>query len=435
VSVLPGIWLDNQPSIKEVLNTLAFAASTQNRKEFWCSMSKIDRTRLLFLCGLVVSLFVPGSFHAFPQDVGSAVLVNPPLHTKGNAQPSVVGLTPSQVRHAYGFDLVPNQGAGQTIAVIEAFGSPQIEKDLAVFNQTFNLPDCTVSNGCLRILTTSTKNLNTNQLWALETSLDVEWAHAIAPDATIMVVESPDAVLNDMLQAVDFAVSQGATVVSMSWGGLEFPTETTLDTHFNFSVPNVSFVAAAGDFGSLVIYPSASPYVLSVGGTTLSLNNDGSYAGEVAWSGSGGGLSSAEPEPNYQQKFHIPNDSAGARGNPDVAYDAGPDSSFAVYATHKDGSQGSNGWIQVFGTSAGAPQWAGLIALARSLGWSPTSASATPAAMYSAAGKSSYSTNFHDVVAGSNGTCGVLCTAAPGYDYVTGLGSPQVQNLIKALVP
>ena len=395
-------------------------------------MSKIDLTRCFVLFALSVVPFLPGSSRAIAQDAGSAILVSPPIHTKGNAQPATVGLTPGQVRRAYGFELIPNHGAGQTIAVVEAFGDPQIEKDLATFDQTFNLPPCTTSNGCLRIVTTTGNNLKTSQLWSLETSLDVEWAHAIAPDAQILVVESPDAVLTDMLQAVDFAVTQGATVVSMSWGGMEFPGETALDAHFSVgAAQHVSFVAAAGDFGSGVIYPAASPYVLAVGGTKLSLNDtQGTYGGETAWSGSGGGISTAEPEPDYQSAFPIP---FRGRGNPDVAYNANPDTGFSVFATHKDGFQGFNGWVPVGGTSAGAPQWAAFLAIARSMGFSPASPGETNSAIYSAA-KASYSTNFYDILKGSNGTCAV-CTATSGYDYVTGIGSPQAQNLASALQP
>src|SRR6516225_11020422 len=140
----------------------------------------------------------------------------PPIRIQGNAQKGIVGLTPQQVRHAYGFDTITNQGDGQVIAVIEAFNHPQIEKDLAVFNQAFNLPPCTTANGCFTQLSVNGKNLGTNTLWALEISLDVEWAHAMAPNARILLVQSPSGKLVDMLQGVDLAVQLGANVVSMS---------------------------------------------------------------------------------------------------------------------------------------------------------------------------------------------------------------------------
>jgi subtilase family serine protease len=141
--------------------------------------------------------------------------------------------------------------------VIEAFGDQSIEKDLAKFDDAFGLPPCTKSNGCLHVLSTNGKNLGQAQIWSLETALDVEWVHAIAPQANIMVVESPTDFLDDMLNAVDFAVSHGATVVSMSWGGPEFDGESALDSHF--FAPNVSFLAGSGDFGQGTLYPAVSP--------------------------------------------------------------------------------------------------------------------------------------------------------------------------------
>jgi subtilase family serine protease len=386
--------------------------------------------KLFFIAsGLLIAFRPPASSRLIAQNATTAMVVIPPIQTTGNAQPGVVGLSPSQIRHAYGFDAISNQGAGQTIALIEAFGDPKIESDLATFNQAFNLPPCTTSNGCFQQLSSNGKNLGTGQIWSLETALDVEWAHAIAPQANIMLVEAPSDILSDMLQAVDFAVSHGATVVSMSWGGPEFAGENALDNHF--VAGNVSFVASAGDFGAGVIYPAVSPYVLSVGGTSLTvLNNQGSYGGEVAWSGSGGGQASFEPQPAFQTDFSIPYSRSGVRGNPDVSYNADPNTGFAVYTTVS--YQGFKGWVQVGGTSAGAPQWAGLIAIARSMGFSPGLAGTNPA-IYAAA-KSKHTQNYHDITTGANGTCGELCTAVKGYDYVTGIGSPQANTLINALV-
>lgn len=396
------------------------------------SRKDVERSLLLMLfVGLLASTIFP----LFGQTVGSDIQVNPPIHAKGNAQPVVVGLTPSQVRHAYGFDLISNQGAGQTIGIIEAFNDANIEDDLATFSQQFGLSPCTTSNGCFRKMFSSNNNPSTKAIWSLETALDVEWAHAMAPDAHILLVEAPSNVLSDLLDAVDFAVVHGATVISMSWGGLEFLGEDVLDTHFVKT--NVSFVASSGDSGTGVLYPAASPYVTAVGGTTLNIASDGKYLGETAWAGSGGGLSIAELEPLYQLQFKIPNDPAGFRGNPDVAYNADPNTGFAVYTTQP--FQGFKGWIQVGGTSAGAPQWSALLAIANSMRDANHKSLLTGsnAALYNAAAKkASYNANYHDITSGSNdlnGTCGVLCDATVGYDYVTGLGSPQANNLISAL--
>jgi subtilase family serine protease len=150
-------------------------------------------------------------------------------------------------------------------------------------------------------------------------------------------------------------------------------------------------------------------------------------------SGSGGGLSIAEDEPLYQALFDIPNNPAGKRGIPDVAYDGDFETGFAVYNSHP--FLGLKGWLQIAGTSAGAPQWAALAAIVNSMriaaGKSPMTGMNT--ALYSTA-KQAYQNNFHDVMTGTNGICGVHCTATAGYDYVTGLGSPRANNLIDALV-
>jgi len=212
----------------------------------------------------------------------------------------------------------------------------------------------------------------------------------------------------------------------MSFGGGEFAGETSSDNHF--AVNNVTFTASSGDSGNGVEYPAASPDVVAVGGTTLTTGTDGSYISETAWSGSGGGQSTMESEPSYQASYHIPNDPNVWRGVPDVAYNADPNTGFAVYDTVR--YKGQSGWFQVGGTSAGAPQWAALFAIANSMratGKGPLSSANI--AVYLAA-TPNLSPNFHDITSGTNGTCGTLCTAVAGYDYVTGLGSPQANNII-----
>lgn len=356
----------------------------------------------------------------------------PPIHVKGYATRGPQGLTPSGTRHAYGFDLISNQGAGQIIGIVDAYDDPNIESDLGVFDSTFSLPACTTSNGCFQKIYASGIQPSTSSGWALEMSLDVEWAHAIAPQAKIFLVEAASSSFTDLLQAVDVAVQNGASVVSMSWGGGESLLETAFDTHF--AVNGVTFVASSGDSGSGVEYPAASPDVVGVGGTTLNLDRSGNYLSETAWNGSGGGQSAYENEPSYQATYPIPNNPNGVRGVPDVAYDADPNTGFAVYDSIR--YKGQKGWFQVGGTSAGAPQWSALLAIANSMRIAngKGTLSATGNAVYAVAAASVYNANFHDVTSGSNGSCGALCTAMPGYDYVTGLGSPQANNIIPALV-
>jgi len=351
----------------------------------------------------------------------------PPFHLKPNVtNTSLSGKTPAQIRHAYGFDAISNQGSGQTIAIIDAYDHPNIEADLATFSSKLSLAPCTTINGCFRKIYAAGYKPQVDAGWALEISLDVEWAHAIAPQAKIMLVEANSSSFTDLMKAVDIAVKNGATVISMSFGGNEFSAETYYDTHFKSS--GVTFIASSGDSGYGVEYPAASQYVISVGGTTLNADAYGNYIGESAWSGSGGGISAYEPEPTGQSTWPIPY--AGKRGAPDVSYDANPSTGFAVYDSVTYSNQ--SGWFQVGGTSAGTPQWAGLIAIANSMrsAAGKQRLNATYNAVY-AVGRTN---SFYDITTGSNGACGSVCSASGGYDYVTGMGSPKANNLIPAFV-
>jgi subtilase family serine protease len=340
------------------------------------------------------------------------------------------GFSPAQIRHAYGFDQIANQGAGQIIAVVDAYDDPNAESDLAVFNRQFGLPPCTTANGCFRKIFSGSKAPKANAGWALEISLDIEWAHAIAPKATILLVESTTNSLADLLNGVDAAVRNGASVVSMSWTVGEFSSESHQDNHFVST--GVTFLAASGDNGTGVAYPASSPDVVGVGGTSLALDANGNYQGEAAWSGSGGGLSVRELEPLFQSSFGIPDDPRGYRGTPDVSYNANPATGFAVYDSVPFG--GASGWYSVGGTSAGSPQWAALLAIANSMRVANRKArlSGASTVLYSLS-KQSAATNFHAVTSGTNGACGALCTATAGYDYVTGIGTPAAASLISVL--
>jgi subtilase family serine protease len=164
----------------------------------------------------------------------------PPLRMRPNgAAGPTYGLRPAMVRHAYGFDLVSNQGAGQTIAIVDAYDDPNIESDLAVFNQQFGLAACTTANGCFRKIYASGSKPAANAGWAMEISLDVEWAHALAPQAKIVLVEAASNNTGDLLHAVDVAVQSGASVVSSSWGCPEYSGERGNDNHF--AVNGVTF--------------------------------------------------------------------------------------------------------------------------------------------------------------------------------------------------
>jgi subtilase family serine protease len=353
----------------------------------------------------------------------------PPLRIANDATTSPTGISPTRIRKAYGFSAIANQGSGQTIGIVDAYDDPNIAADLTHFNSTFGLATCTTSNGCFEKVYASGTKPATNAGWALEIALDVEWAHVIAPKAKIVLVEASSNSLTALLHAVDVAVQQGASVVSMSWGGSEFSTEHNYDSHF--SINNVTFTVSSGDSGFGAQWPASSPSVVAVGGTKLSADSSGNYISETAWSGSGGGLSRYELEPSYQSGFPVPRDSSGKRAVPDVAYDASPSTGVPVYDTVT--LNGEKGWFQVGGTSASAPQWAALFAIANSVRHAAGKAnlSHTNNIVYAIA-KTTYS-DYHDIHSGTSGTCGALCTSVTGYDTVTGIGSPKGNLLIPAL--
>lgn len=344
----------------------------------------------------------------------------PPIHVRPEATTSPQGYAPSQIRHAYGIDTLSQTGAGQIIAIVDAYGDPTLQSDLNTFSTKFGLPLTTV-----RFLYPQGVPRKTDGGWALETALDAEWAHAIAPAATLLVVVTTNSSLSNLLAGVTAAVNAGASQVSMSWGANEFSSESSYDSYFN--VPGVSFTAASGDSGAGVIWPAASPFVTSVGGTTLTLDASGNVTNETAWSGSGGGQSAYYPEPSYQTNFQT----TGKRGVPDVAYDADPNTGFSVYMS--TAYQGRKGWFVVGGTSAGAPQMAAIIALANSA--RATSLPSALAAFY----QLNYVSNayFNDIIFGCNVTNGGVAPytcASTGYDFVTGIGSPRGGNLVSGLV-
>ena len=341
----------------------------------------------------------------------------PPLHV--NITPSAATYyTPAQIRHAYGFDQLQADGTGQKIAIVDAYGNASIQSDLNTFCTQFGLPATTV--------TILGPNSSADTGWALETALDVEWAHAIAPRATIILSVAQSASDFDLLRAVAAATNAGATVVSMSWGGSEFSGESAYDPYFQAA--GVTFVASSGDSGELsgriqVEWPAVSPYVVGVGGTSLQLDANNNRASETAWSSSGGGLSTVYARPVWQNTWS----GYSYRGVPDVSYNADPDTGVLVY----DAVNG--GWFIVGGTSAGAPQWAATIALANQ---SRSAGLAGNPDIYKVAG-SAPNINpaaFYDITSGSNGG-DADDKAGTGYDLVTGLGSPLANALVPALAP
>ena len=332
----------------------------------------------------------------------------PPIHTLSAPTDTPKGLSPSQIKKAYNLPISGGQG---TIALIGAYDDLTIEKDLNIFSKQFNLPACTSANGCF------TKHLmaktNSDSNWALETSLDVEWAHAIAPQAKILLVEAKTPSGQNLINAIDYARKHaGVVAISMSFGGAEFPEETSLDTYFKTANKKITFFASSGDNGAGASWPAVSPYVVAVGGTYLNFSNN--TIKETAWDGSGGGISAYESEPNYQINYNLSR-AKNMRAIPDVAYNADPHSGFSVYKS----AGAAKGWYVVGGTSAGAPQWAAIKAL---------SLSADNNKFYADKAGAKNNNYFRDITSGANGNCGYYCQARKHYDYVTGLGSPLTSN-------
>jgi subtilase family serine protease len=353
----------------------------------------------VFLGSIFLPSFVFASYH-FSNFRGK-----PPIHIYGKASKTPIGITPSQIKKIYN---LPENGGHGTIAIIGAYDDNSIEKDLNDFSKQFNLSECTVKNNCLEKHAMSS-SIKTNSGWNLETTLDVEWAHAIAPQSKILLVEATTPSGKNFLKAIDYATKRNdVTAVSMSWGGAEFPEEISLDSHFQNT--NIAFFASSGDNGTGASWPASSPYVVGVGGTTLSLDSKGNVKKETAWNGSGGGISAYEKEPSYQSDYSIAKNN-GYRAIPDVAYDADPASGFPIIR---------NGvWRTVGGTSDGAPQWAAISTLG---------SGATNTNFYTDKASSNNNKYFTDITSGTNGDCGYFCDARKHYDYVTGLGTPLTVN-------
>jgi CSLREA domain-containing protein len=355
------------------------------------------------------------------------------------------GYTPQQLQAAYGlnqisFSGIKGDGTGQTIALVDAYDNPSFVNSsdpnfdtsaLHVFDQQFGLPDPP----------TFAKVNQTGQssplapaagfsIWGVEIALDIEWAHAMAPGASIILVEAQNDHLGAGLENLIAAAATAATlapVVSMSWSFTEFSAETNNDSIF--AVPGVTFLASTGDHGAPGSYPALSPNVVAVGGTTLqNLDSNGDYPGtgtngEVGWSG-GGGVSQFEPESSYQQSVQ----NTGFRTIPDISADADPNTGVPVYDPYNFGT--TTPWGDLGGTSLSSPLMAGMVAIADQgrvqKGGETFGSNALLTALYGL--EISKPNDFHDVLSGNNGNA-----AGPGYDLVTGIGSPNGSQLVPDL--
>ncbi|MDD4891210.1 MAG: S53 family peptidase, partial [Phycisphaerae bacterium] len=403
--------------------------------------------------GLLIEPLEPRTLLSVAPVMTPNFLIHRPTPTMGPAASiSPTGLTPSQVRQAYGFKntmfgSIVGDGTGQTIAIVDAYNDPTIQADLHAFDVTFGLPDTqlTVIGQTGTSALPGTDPAGRGNSWAIETSLDVEWAHAAAPGAKIVLVEARSASTANLFAAVNTARSYaGVSVISLSWGGGEYSGVRTYDSYFTTPSGHngVTFVVSSGDSGAYggsssttpsVEYPAASPNVVAVGGTYLSTNSSGAYLGETAWGsgtssyyngGSGGGISRYETQPAYQAG--VVTQTSAYRAVPDVAMLADPSSGVAVIDTWDFGTAAP--WLAVGGTSLAAPLWAGVLAIVNQgraingLGTLDGKTQTLPM-LYSLP-----SSDFHDIISGSNGY-----PAGPGYDLVTGRGTPIVNLLAPAM--
>ncbi len=392
------------------------------------------------------------------------------LASGGRATPqatasAVTTYTPAQIRAAYGMPALlaagatltaaqaASLGAGQTIYIVNAKHNPNVAAELAAFNAKFGLPTCATkpispaialplaaasASACefSQVYATPAGGLTAtapayDSGWATEIALDVQWAHATAPLARVILIEAVDASLTSLVGAIKLANAMGPGVVSMSFGAAEGTYTASYDS--TFTAARMTYLAATGDSGMSVSWPSVSPSVVAVGGTTLTYTGTGARS-EVAWSGTGGGVSAYTALPSYQTAA-VPGFTGYARRTvADVAFNA--DSSTGQYvAVMTPGSTAVN-WMSVGGTSLSTPQWAGLIAVAnaqRALA-AKLPLGAPHAMLYGQIGAvpGNYAAGFADVTSGRHGTC-TLCVAKAGYDELTGLGTPNVSSLLTQL--
>jgi len=409
----------------------------------------------------VIALKFQGQRFSFVQSA-----TPPPTDKQCRQQLGVPCYNPQEIRRAYGVDGLLSQGddgKGQTIIIVDSFGSPTIASDLHTFDTAFGIPD-PPSFKIYTPLGTKPFDPNNGTMvgWAAETTLDVEWAHAIAPGANIALMTSPVPEtqgvqgMPQFLFLEQFALDHSiGKIISQSWATTEntlfFPGGRQVFASFNnfykqAAAAHVTVFGSSGDSGvanpnfhgkiypfPTVNFPASSPYVTAVGGTNLFASTQGVYQSETAWSGSGGGVSQNFPEPDYQ--LHNLNSSdqkilKGNRGVPDIAYNASGSTPILIYLSFLPGQAG---WYLIAGTSEGAPQWAGLIADGNQLAGHPLGF--INPALYSIGNSSESSGAYHDVITGNNSNSGITgYNATPGWDPVTGWGSPKAATLLMDII-
>ncbi|UTI64364.1 S53 family peptidase [Paraconexibacter antarcticus] len=316
------------------------------------------------------------------------------------------GFGPADLQSAYALaTAAAGAGGGRTIAIVDAYDDPNAESDLAVYRAQYGLPACTTANGCFKKVNQAGVQGSYPRAdggWAQEISLDVDMASAVCPNCKILLVEAKTNSFANLSTAVDTAAALGASTISNSYGGSEYASEVTDQSHYNH--PGIAVTVSSGDNGYGVEFPAASQYVTAVGGTSLKKVASTRGWAETAWSGAGSGCSAYIAKPSWQKDT-----GCSKRTVADVSAVADPNTGVAVY----DSFRGSGGWLVFGGTSVSAPVIAGVYALAGNT----VSDGSYPYL---------HTSDLFDVTSGSNGTCGgsYLCTATTGFDGPTGLGTP-----------
>jgi len=362
---------------------------------------------------------IPDSSVEHPGERGVAAHTNHLIRIGPDAVGSAPrGETPSSIASVYSLTNLQAAGAG-VIVIVDAYHYPTALNDFNVFANQFGLPreistdPLNANNQVFQVVYASGSKPRSNCGWAQEAALDIEWAHAMAPNAKIVLVEAASNGFADLFQAVDVASAvANAQEVSMSWGGSEFSSEASNDGHFTH--PGIVYFAASGDTGGATIYPGVSPNVVAAGGTRINRNGAGAFVSETGWSGSGGGPSKYESRPAYQDI--VQTIVGGARGVPDYSFDADPNSGVSVYDSTS--CKGASGWMVFGGTSVASPALSGIINSAGS----NTSSAAELSLLYQSVGNNGLtinSTNFRDILSGTAGSF----SAKTGWDFVTGIGS------------
>lgn len=342
------------------------------------------------------------------------------LYIQNKSKEYIKGYQPSQIKQAYGFSHLNTTGKDQKIAIVIPYGSPTITEDLEIFKKQFDLIDPVE----LYIFYPSGKPEKQIYGWAQETSLDVEWVHALAPEASIFLIIAKTDSINDLLAAIDYTTSINADIVSISWTINEFKEKVQYESRFDKQ--NTIFIAPTGDGGAGTNWPAVSPNVLAVGGTTFSLDSEGNLiTTETAWSESGGGISEFFTQPKYQKDYGI--NSNGYRAIPDVSFFSDSLKGVAIYCSPQ--YEDINGWTILAGTSLGVPAWAAYLALINENNESTVSTNIHEKLYKLAQDKGQYSAVFYDITEGENNKY----KANKGYDYVTGLGSPRGEILYEYL--